>query len=187
MSYEIDKSLEFCNTVIFKTDSGAKYSVTFAETAPGSQLWTFSLKLSSGEPNEKEVFKTMSLVNKVITEKNGIIERNNIKKVIVTIDGKDQEEIEKKTYVFTRWIKKPWIYEIIKNPVIKIQGMKKNIYLLQIKKNSSQGIDRWVFFITFVKHLRQTTIQIQNLKKKFKKNLTDTKILLNFVKEIRNV
>jgi hypothetical protein len=37
------------------------------------------------------------------------------------------------------------------------------------KKNLSEGIDRTDFFITFVKHLRPTTIQIQNLKKSERK------------------
>ena len=112
MSYIIDKSLEFCNTISFKTDSDVKYSITFNETAPESKVWTFSLKLVSGEPTDKEIFKTMEVVNKIITEKGGIAERNNIKRVIVVIEGEDEQEIDKKTKVFTRWIKKPWKYEI---------------------------------------------------------------------------
>ena len=65
----------------------------------------------------------------VLTEKGGIIEKNNIENIIVTIDGKDQEEIDKKTKAFTRWIKKPWSYKVMKNPTIKIDGATKNIYV----------------------------------------------------------
>lgn len=140
MEYTIDRSIEFLNTILFKSESGTEYQLFYYETAPNSKVWTFSFKLISGTPNSKEVFQTISTIQKLLTEKGGIAEKLNINECMITIDGKDKEEIDKKTKVFTRWIKSPYEYEIMENPVINIEGRMENIYLntnlIHIKRKS---------------------------------------------------
>ncbi len=140
MNYTIDKSLEFANAITFKSESGVEYRLYLAETAPGSRLWTFGFQLISGNPNQKEVFGTIGLIQKLLLEKNGLIEKNNISEIVLTIDGKNRDEVDKKTKIFTRWIKSPWEFEITRNPVISIQGKMENIYLdtnlIHIKKST---------------------------------------------------
>ncbi len=137
--YFIDKSISWYNTVFFSSDSGTKYSVQLVETAPNSKVWTFNFNLISGIPDNKEVFKTMKVLYEILLEPNGLIEKNNVKEIILTIDGSSREEINQKTKIFTRWIKSPWVFEINSNPEIIMQGKREQIYLntnlIHIKKN----------------------------------------------------
>ena len=110
--YTIDRSISWSNTIVFSSDNGTKYGVQLLETAPGSKLWTFNFKLIEGVPDQKEVFKTMSVLQDVLLEPGGLIERNNVNEIVVFIDGKSREEIDQKTKIFTRWIKSPWIFNI---------------------------------------------------------------------------
>ena len=41
----------------------------------------------------------------------------------------NKDEMEKKTKVFTRWIRSPWTFEVHRNPVIDILGRANKIYL----------------------------------------------------------
>jgi hypothetical protein len=117
---------------------GTKYAVQLLETSPGSKLWTFNFKLIEGVPDQKEVFKTMSVLQDVLLESGGLIERNNVKEIVVFIDGKNREEIDQKTKIFTRWIKSPWVFSIESNPEIIIEGKRDQIYpntnFIHIKK-----------------------------------------------------
>ena len=139
MNYTIDRTLEICNVIDIKSEN-VEYKIVLVETAPGSKLWTITLALVSGTPNKKDIYNTIGTVSKILLEKGGLIEKNNVTEIIMTIDGKDREEIDKKTKVFTRWIKSPWTFEITSNPVISIQGMSESIYLntnlIHIKKSS---------------------------------------------------
>ena len=136
--YTIDKSISWDNTIVFNSDSGTKYGVQLLETAPGSKLWTFNFKLIEGIPDQKEIFKTMNVLYDVLTEPGGLIEKNNVTEIIVLIDGKNRDEIDQKTKIFTRWIRSPWVFEINSAPEIIIEGRRDQIYpntnLIHIKK-----------------------------------------------------
>lgn len=140
MNYTIDRTLEICNVIDFKSESGVEYKVALVETAPGSGLWTILFYLISGKPDKKEIYSTIGKIRDILLEKGGLIERNNVNELVITIDGKDREEIDKKTNVFTRWIKSPWTFEVTSNPEISIQGKMENIYLntnlIHIKKSA---------------------------------------------------
>jgi len=136
--YTIDKSISWNNTIVFTSNSGTKYSVQLLETSPGSKIWTFNFKLIEGIPDKKEVFKTISVIQDVLLEPGGLIERNNVNEIVVFIGGKSREQIDQKTKIFTRWIKSPWIFNIESNPEITIEGKRDQIYLntnfIHIKK-----------------------------------------------------
>ena len=53
--------------------------------------------------------------------------RRGINTLLVYIAGSDRNEIDQKTKIFTRWIKTPWKYEVISNPIITIQGNRNHI------------------------------------------------------------
>jgi hypothetical protein len=126
--YTIDRTIFWNNTIFFDSDSGTRYGVQLVETAPGSKVWTFNFKLISGIPDQKEVFKTMSVLQDVLLEPGGLIEKNNVTRIIVLIDGKNRDEIDQKTKIFTRWIKSPWVFTIDSNPEIIIEGKRDQIY-----------------------------------------------------------
>jgi len=126
--YTIDRTIFWDNTIFFDSDNGTRYGVQLVETAPGSKVWTFNFKLISGIPDQKEVFKTMNALQDVLLEPGGLIERNNVTRIIVLIDGKNRDEIDQKTKIFTRWIKSPWTFKIDSNPEIIIEGKRDQIY-----------------------------------------------------------
>lgn len=136
----IDRSLEFLNVISFKSNSGVEYKLIVIETFPGSNIWTFSFQLISGKPNTKEVFQTMKTIQQLMLEKNGLVEKYNMREIILVIEGKDRDEVDRKTKIFTRWIEKPYYFEIISNPIISIEGKRENIYLdtnfIHIKKSN---------------------------------------------------
>jgi hypothetical protein len=119
MEYNIDNSLLWNNVFMFTTDSGVKYVVKFDEFS--SDTWTLDFYIKSGEPVRSEIFKTISTLGygaSIFLNERGI---NNL---MVYITGSDRNEIDQKTNVFTRWIKSPFSYEIIKNPIIRVEGSK---------------------------------------------------------------
>ncbi len=126
--YTIDRTIFWDNTIFFDSDNGTRYGVQITETAPGSKVWTFNFKLVSGIPDQKEVFKTMSVLQDVLLEPGGLIEKNNVTQIIVLIDGKNRDEIDQKTKIFTRWIKSPWTFKIDSTPEIIIEGKRDQIY-----------------------------------------------------------
>ena len=126
--YTIDKTLEVCNIIDIKSED-LVYKLILLETAPGSKLWTITLALISGKPNVNYIYKTMKTIHSLLFENGGLIEKNNVTEIILTIEGKDKKEIDKKTKVFTRWIKNPWTFKITENPIISIIGSLENIYL----------------------------------------------------------
>jgi hypothetical protein len=136
--YTIDRTIFWDNTVFFDSDNGTRYGVQLTETAPGSKVWTFNFKLISGIPDQKEVFKTMGALQDVLLEPGGLIEKNNVTRIIVLIDGKNRDEIDQKTKIFTRWIKSPWTFTVDSNPEIIIEGKRDQIYpnthIIHIKK-----------------------------------------------------
>ena len=124
--YTIDRTLFYNNIVSFDSDNGTKYSIYLSEISP--KIWTFNFKLVSGTPDQKEVFKTMGILHDILLEPDGLIERNNIKQIIVFIDGKNRDEIDQKTKIFTRWIKSPWEFTVNYKPEIVIGGVREQIY-----------------------------------------------------------
>jgi len=138
--YTIDKSTSWDNTIFFSSDNGIKYGVQLSETSTGSNLWTFNFKLISGIPDQKEVFKTMGVLQDVLLEPGGLIEKNNVNEIVVFIDGKSREEIDQKTKIFTRWVKSPWTFSVESNPEIIIEGKRDQIYpntnFIHIKKTN---------------------------------------------------
>ena len=136
--YTIDRTIFWDNTIFFDSDNGTRYGVQLIETAPGSKVWTFNFKLISGIPDQKEVFKTMNALQDVLLEPGGLIEKNNVTRIIVLIDGKNRNEIDQKTKIFTRWIKSPWEFTVDSNPEIIIEGKRDQIYpntnVIHIKK-----------------------------------------------------
>lgn len=128
MAYKINRELEW-NQFQITSDSGVSYRIGLSETLHDSKIWLLDLVLISGKPNISEIYKTMGVVYSVLTEKNGILENRNITEIVSIIQGNDRDEIDKKTKVFTRWIKKPWTFDVRVNPVVEIQGKAKKIYL----------------------------------------------------------
>lgn len=159
--YTIDKSISWDNTIVFSSDSGTKYGVQLLETAPGSKLWTFNFKLIEGIPDQKEVFKTMNILYDVLIEPGGLIEKNNVTEIIVLIDGKNRDEIDQKTKIFTRWIRSPWIFEVNSAPEIIIEGKREQIYpntnLIHIKKTD-------VVEQVISTEINKTPINVSNIK-----------------------
>lgn len=145
MSYKVEFELEW-NQIRITTNKGSKYLVLLNETIEGSNLWVLNFILESGKPSNKEVYKTMSTIYNVLCEgDNNPIEKYNIREIISFITGDNQIEIDKKTKVFTRWIKSPWRFEIIENPTIDIQGRANKVYLkcnlLHIKKDEKYNVE----------------------------------------------
>lgn len=128
MSYKINRELDW-NQIQIQSDSGVTYRIGLNETVPDSNIWILDLVLISGKPSTSEIYKTMGVVHDVLTEKNGILEIRNITEIFSVIQGNNREEIDKKTKIFTRWIKKPWTFIVSSNPIIEIQGKSKKIYL----------------------------------------------------------
>lgn len=158
--YTIDRSISWNNTIFFDSDNGTRYGVQLTETAPGSKLWTFNFKLVNGIPDQKEVFKTMSVLQDVLLEPGGLIERNDVTQIVVLIDGRNREEIDQKTKIFTRWIKSPWSFTIDSSPEITIEGKRDQIYpntnVIHIKKTGH--IEQPVIVET------KTPVNISNIK-----------------------
>ena len=128
MGVLIDKTFEWNNTILFKSNLGAEYIVNLLQTSPNSNIWTLNFALINGHPANNEVFKIMSTLQQILISPGGLIEKNNVKKIAVTISGKNNKEIDMKTKIFTRWIKKPWIFEIHYNPEVEIIGKREKIY-----------------------------------------------------------
>ena len=122
MSYNIDNSLIWNNLFIFTTDSGTKYIAKFEEVSEG--IWTLDFQLSSGEPLRSEIFKTMKVLGDNTSD---FLDERGINTLLVYIAGSDRNEIDQKTKIFTRWIKTPWKYEVISNPIITIEGNRNHI------------------------------------------------------------
>jgi len=158
--YTIDRSISWNNTIFFDSDNGTRYGVQLTETAPGSKLWTFNFKLVNGIPDQKEVFKTMSVLQDVLLEPGGLIERNDVTQIVVLIDGRNRDEIDQKTKIFTRWIKSPWSFTIDSSPEITIEGKRDQIYpntnVIHIKK--TENIEQPVIVET------KTPVNISNIK-----------------------
>lgn len=136
MAYLIDKSLLWDNTFSFITDSGTAYIAQLVETSPGSGSWTLNFILAYGSPKYSEIFKTMKTLTDNLIE---TLDAKGIKSLVVFIDGQNRDEIDKKTKIFTRWIKSPWEYTIDESPEIRIQGVRSGFYpqtnFIHISKN----------------------------------------------------
>ncbi len=125
MSYSVDKSSLDENVFTITTESGVKYLVILQETAEDSGLWILHfLKELGKEAVSSEVFKTMKALEENLIQ---ILEERGITSIMVYISGKDRNEIDQKTKVFTRWIEEPWEYQIDVDPIIRIQGIRKEI------------------------------------------------------------
>jgi hypothetical protein len=113
MNYNVDKSLSWNGLYQYSSESGTQYLVKISESAPGSDFWTMDFVKLSGEPTPSEVFKIMSTLFEVSME---YVIQKNITKAFLIINGKDKEEIEKKTNIFVRWLRDHWDYQIVNNP-----------------------------------------------------------------------
>ena len=122
MAYNIDNSLIWDNLFMFTTDSGNKYVAKFAEVSDG--IWTLDFYLSSGDPLRSEIFKTMKFLG---DNTSNFLDERSINTLLVYISGSDRNEIDQKTKIFTRWIKSPWKYEVISNPIITTDGNRNHI------------------------------------------------------------
>jgi hypothetical protein len=122
---KVDNSTLYNNTFTIETDSGAKYIVSIAETAPSSGVWVLNFLLIDGTPQYKEIFSTFKLLQQNL--KSLLLERN-IQKVIGWISGKDREEINQKTKVFLRWVEWPFVYEVDNSPEIRIPGRRQSLH-----------------------------------------------------------
>lgn len=138
MSFNINRELEW-NQVSIDTDD-VNYLVYVSETGEGSNLWTLNISNEEGRIKKDDIYKLMSTISDVIFKgKDSLAENSNIKEMIYFVYGNTEQEIDKRSKVFSRWIKKPWTFEIIKNPTIDIQGKANKVYLksnlIHIKKN----------------------------------------------------
>ncbi len=124
--YNVGTKLLWDDYFFFQTESGTKYFCKLSETAPSSGVWTFNFGLEDGgNPLLSEVFETMQTLTQSLED---ILDDKGITNVLVYIVGKDRDEIDKKTNVFTRWIELPWSYTIERNPEIRINGKRDSIY-----------------------------------------------------------
>jgi hypothetical protein len=165
MAYKINRELEW-NQIQITSDSGVSYRIGLNETVYDSKVWIMDLILLSGKPSTSEIYKTMGVIYDVLTEKNGLLERSNITEVVSIIQGNNRDEIDKKTKVFTRWIKKPWKFDVKVNPIIEIQGKSKKIYLntnvIHMKKN--EQVEEKIELISDVKFCFNCGIENKNYK-----------------------
>lgn len=125
MPYNVIKDFLWDNCFFIETESGNKYCIKLNETDNNSGVWIVNFILLQGFPQNKEVFKTLNLFWNNL--KQFMIDRN-ITSVFGWIDGKDREEIDQKTKVFTRWVDYPFICEVDDMPEIRIQGKSGAIY-----------------------------------------------------------
>lgn len=130
--FKIDRSLEPEGIFKFKTDSGCEYMASIHESAPKSGLATLDIVLLSGQPSPIEVFRTMRTVYDVSTE---YVLKKGFKDLIFYIDGRNREEIDQKTNIFTRWINTDiWEYRIDSQPYIVIPNKRNGI--IQLNTNA---------------------------------------------------
>lgn len=139
MSYKIDNSLIWDNLFMFTTDAGTKYIAKFDEVSEG--IWTLNFQLESGEPLRSEIFKTMKFLG---DNTSNFLDEKDINTLLVYIAGSNRDEIDQKTKIFTRWIKLPWKYEIISNPIITIEGNKNHIQTNTNFIHMTRGVDEVV-------------------------------------------
>ena len=139
MSYNIDNSLIWNNLFMFTTDAGTKYIAKFDEVSEG--IWTLNFQLESGEPLKSEIFKTMKFLG---DNTSNFLDEKGISTLLVYITGSNRDEIDQKTKIFTRWIKSPWKYEVISNPIITIEGNREHIQTNTNFIHINRGIDEVV-------------------------------------------
>ena len=139
MSYKIDNSLIWDNLFMFTTDAGTKYIAKFDEVSEG--IWTLNFQLESGEPLRSEIFKTMKFLG---DNTSNFLDEKDINTLLVYIAGSNRDEIDQKTKIFTRWIKLPWKYEIISNPIITIECNKNHIQTNTNFIHMTRGVDEVV-------------------------------------------
>ena len=142
MIYNIDRSLISDGIIQYTTDSDCKYLAKIFETAPGSGLWSIDFVKVSGTPSPVEVFRIMKTLTEASME---YAQEKKIDNVVIFIAGDTQEEINKKTAAFQRWLVDDWNFEIIKNMEIKISGMRNyfteiptNTFMMKRKTSSTQ-------------------------------------------------
>lgn len=139
MPYNIDNSLIWNNLFMFTTDAGTKYIAKFEEISEG--IWTLDFQLTSGEPLRSEIFKTMEVLG---DNTSNFLDERGINTLLVYITGSDRNEINQKTKIFTRWIREPWKYEVISNPIITIEGKKDHIQTNTNFIHMTRGIEEVV-------------------------------------------
>jgi hypothetical protein len=128
MPYTVDKTFLEHNVFRITTDSGVNYIILLHETSEDSGLWTLSFLVEpEKKPLPSEVFRTMKILEENLME---ILEQKKIESLLVYITGKNRDEIDQKTKIFTRWIEDPWEYTIEKDPIIKIQGRREEIQVM---------------------------------------------------------
>lgn len=142
MVYQVNKSLWDDNCFSFKTETGTDYICSMMRTAPESNLWTFQFNSSKEDFDNREIFTVMNTIEKYILE---LTELRDIDKVVVYIQGKNRQEIDKKTKIFTRWIKDPWSVKVVDSrelPIAQRFDFNTNIILMtkNIKENSINQI-----------------------------------------------
>jgi len=132
-TFQIDRTLACDGLYKYSTDNGVEYNVKIHESAPGSGLATIYFTLLSGKPSAIEVFRTMNTLYELSFE---YVESKGFKNILVHIDGKDREEIDKKTRIFTSGLTK-WVgpnvfdYQIISNPKITVPGRRNGAYTFE--------------------------------------------------------
>lgn len=117
--YKVHGSIIDDCCVYIQTDFNNKYLIRFDETAPGTNIWIINFLLINGSPNNKEVFKTLSIAWSHIKK---FLLHKKVNSAFGYIDGPTREVRDKKTKVFTKWIDYPFEYEIDSTPEIRIQG-----------------------------------------------------------------
>jgi hypothetical protein len=121
MNYYVDKNLAWDGIFTYSTDSGTKYLIKISETAPESGVWKLDFIRLEGNPTSIEIFKTMKTLLDISME---YVNEKNINNAILMIAGNSEEEIQKKTKAFTRWLKEDWTFEVINRPEVYIPGVK---------------------------------------------------------------
>jgi hypothetical protein len=126
MTYHIDKTLIGDGIIQYSTDAGCKYLAKIYETAPKSNVWSIDFVKVSGNPSPLEVFKIMKTLTEASME---YAFEKNINNAVIFIAGENQEVINQKTTVFTRWIDLDWDYTIQPNIEVKIAGLRNTIMI----------------------------------------------------------
>lgn len=124
--FKVNDLSDSANCFYIHTDAGNKYCVKLDETSSKSNIWIINFILINGEPSKREVFTTLktgwTYLKKFLIEKNA-------QSAFGYIDGKDREERDQKTKIFTRWIDYPFTFEVDDNPEIRVQGIRGSYYM----------------------------------------------------------
>jgi hypothetical protein len=118
--------------ISFETELGSKYEVYFEKINNDSKnIWSFGF---NSIENKGDVFAVFNKIEELVSDK---IRKEKIEVLIIYVEY-SKLELEKKTNVFTRWIKNSSLlseFKIHRNPIMKRSRSIKSINTNMIEVN----------------------------------------------------